>query len=296
MKVQTLHKNTVFAPKKTLRIKGKLVRLEKPLIMGILNVNPDSFYDGGRYNSVDQAVNRAEQMLAEGVDILDIGGMSSRPGAEIISVDTELSRVLPALEAIFKRFPDIIVSIDTIHAEVARQSVQVGAAIVNDISAGRLDEAMIETVASLKVPYIMMHMRGTPQTMKSLCHYEDLIREMIDYFQKRMELCKQAGINDLIIDPGFGFSKTISQNFFLLSKLQELKLLDLPMLAGLSRKSMIWKSLNISSQEALNGSTALHMYALRQGVGILRVHDVAEAKQVIALQQLLSKASNAAFS
>ncbi len=288
MKFQSLHKNSVFDPKKTLRVKGNIWELHGPRIMGILNVNPDSFYDGGKYNSAEQALIRAEKMIKEGADIIDIGGMSSRPGAEIISEELELSRVMPVITEINNRFPKAIMSIDTIHAKVAKEAVQAGAAIVNDISAGKLDAQMIETVAMLQVPYIMMHMRGTPATMKQHCEYDDLLTDMLRYFDQRIQVALAAGIKDIILDPGFGFSKTLQQNFELLAKLDRLKLLEFPLLAGLSRKSMIWKSLDISPADALNGSTALHMLALQKGANFLRVHDVAQAKEVVTLFNLLS--------
>jgi dihydropteroate synthase len=251
--------------------------------MGILNVTPDSFYEGSRHTTTDKVVAQAEKMLAEGADILDIGGYSSRPGATDISVDEEKARVIPAIEAIRKAFPGTFISIDTFRAEVAEAAVQAGASIINDISGGSLDDKMFVTAATLKVPYILMHMRGTPQTMKQLTSYDNLIVELVTYFEQKVAQLRAAGVVDIIIDPGFGFAKTTEQNFTLLRNLNEFSLFELPVLVGLSRKSMTYKTLGVEATEALPGTIALNTLALLQGASILRVHDVKEAVQTIKL-------------
>ncbi len=258
------------------------------MVMGIVNLTPDSFYEGSRIQSNDLDFGkRIETMVEDGVDILDLGGYSSRPGAKDISVEEELDRVLPAIKWVAQEFPDIPISIDTFRAEVAKESILNGANIVNDISAGELDSEMIETVGSLKVPYIAMHMRGNPRTMQSQSKYSDLIPEILYYFSEKLDQFKFFGINDVVIDVGFGFAKSIDQNYELLKNLSVFKSLSCPMLVGLSRKSMIYKTLNITSEEALNGTTALHMVALRNGGNILRVHDVKEARETIELYKKL---------
>ncbi|MCR9182107.1 MAG: dihydropteroate synthase [Flavobacteriaceae bacterium] len=267
----------------TLNCKGTLIDLSTPKVMGILNVTPDSFYDGGTLKDDSALLGQAEIMLREGATFLDVGGYSSRPGAIAISVEEELQRVLPAIQLILREFPDALISVDSFRSEVALQSVEAGAALVNDISAGLLDEVMLPTVAKLQVPYVMMHMRGTPQTMKNLTDYEDVTLEVLRYFSERIAAARQAGINDIIADPGFGFAKTITQNFELLSKLELFKNLNVPFLAGLSRKSMIYKTLNTTPHEALNGTTVLNSIALLKGASILRVHDVKEAVECVRL-------------
>lgn len=256
--------------------------------MGILNITPDSFFKGSRFTTESEILTQTEKMLSEGATFIDVGGYSSRPGAEDISVEEERSRALKAINAILTEFPKTIISIDTFRSEVAKQAVLEGASIINDISAGELDPKMLETVAALKVPYIAMHMRGTPQTMKELTSYTNLVKDVVDYFIEKINHLKALGINDIIIDPGFGFAKTIDQNFELLAHLDHLKNLDRPILAGLSRKSMIWKTLSITADETLNGTTALNMTALLKGVSILRVHDVKEAVEAIKLNAKLS--------
>jgi dihydropteroate synthase len=251
--------------------------------MGVINATPDSFYSLSRKQTEKDILNEAEKMLLEGADFLDIGGYSSRPEADDISVDEERKRVLSPIQLIKKHLPEAIISIDTFRSEIARQSVESGAAMVNDISGGQLDPDMISEVAKLKVPYVAMHMKGTPQTMKNHAHYDDLLREIIYFFSGVLEKCRQVGINDLLVDPGFGFAKTIQHNFELISKLDILKVLERPLLVGLSRKSMIYKTLSISSKEALNGTTVLNTLALLKGASILRVHDVREAKQIVTL-------------
>jgi len=267
----------------TITCKGKLIDFETPKVMGILNITPDSFYDESRNTSPDILLKKAEVMLEEGATFLDVGGYSSRPGAEDISPDEELKRVLPAIEILLKNFPDALISVDTFRSKVAERSIQAGAALINDISAGNLDLEMMQVIARHQVPYIMMHMRGTPQTMKDLNSYEDLTQEVLFYFSEKIKAARTLGINDLIIDPGFGFSKNIAQNFELLSRLELFEILELPVLAGLSRKSTIYKTLNCTPGEALNGTTVLNTLALTKGADILRVHDVKEAMETVKL-------------
>jgi dihydropteroate synthase len=272
---------------KSLNIRGKLVDLSTPLVMGILNVTPDSFFDGGNFTTESAILNRVEKMLSEGASIIDVGGYSSRPDAADITEKEEINRSVSAIKLITKKFPTAILSIDTFRSEVARQAVLEGAALVNDISAGELDQKMFSTVTNLKVPYIVMHMRGNPQTMKNLTVYENLMREIIDYFHAKISTLTALGISDIIIDPGFGFAKTIEQNFHLLKLLDHFKILDKPMLVGLSRKSMIWKTLEGTPEDALNGTTALNVVALLAGANIIRVHDIKEAVEVVKLYSKL---------
>ncbi|MFO7718983.1 MAG: dihydropteroate synthase [Gillisia sp.] len=267
----------------TITCKGKLIDFKTPKVMGILNITPDSFYDESRNASPDVLLKKAEVMLEQGATFLDVGGYSSRPGAEDISQDEELKRVLPAIEILLKNFPDALISVDTFRSKVAERSIQAGAALVNDISAGNLDLEMMQVIARHQVPYIMMHMRGTPQTMKDLNSYEDVTQEVLFYFSEKIKAARTLGINDLIIDPGFGFSKNIAQNFELLSNLELFEVLELPVLAGLSRKSTIYKTLNCTPNEALNGTTVLNTLALTKGADILRVHDVKEAMEIVKL-------------
>ncbi len=274
----------------SLNCKGKLVSINQPLIMGIINVNHDSFYAGSRVNSEHKILDKATQMIHDGADILDIGGQSTRPRSKRISADEELSHVLPAIELIKESFEKIILSIDTYYAQVARSAVAAGASIVNDISAGNMDEAMIDTVAALGIPYIAMHMKGVPETMQQQTLYDDVTKEVLDFFIKKIDQCRKAGIKDIIIDPGFGFGKNITHNFNLLKNLSVFKVLDVPILAGISRKSTVYKTLNISAEEALNGSTVLNTIALQNGANILRVHDVKEAKEIVTLLDAYGKA------
>ena len=272
----------------TLNCKGQLLDLSRPVVMGILNITPDSFFDGGKYPDEASILQQAENMLREGASILDIGGASSRPGAAEVSESEEMLRILPAIEAIQKNFPNAIVSVDPWRAKVADAAVQAGASIVNDISAGNLDPKMIATVDELGVPYILMHMQGAPDTMQQKPHYEDVVTEVLDFFIKKIEVLHGLGVKDIVLDPGFGFGKTVEHNYTLLKNLHVFQnVLGLPVLAGLSRKSMICKPLGIKPAGALNGTTALHMVALQQGASILRVHDVREAMEVIKLWQLL---------
>ncbi len=274
-------------PRLTLNCRGTLLSLHSPQVMGILNVTPDSFFDGGRYTRQDALLRQAEQMLKEGAAILDIGGMSSRPGAEIISVEEELQRVLPAIEALHQAFPQAILSIDTIRGRVAEEAVGAGAAIVNDISAGAFDESMYPTVARLQVPYILMHMKGSPKTMQDNPDYEDVVQTVLDFFIAEVGKLRALDVHDIVLDPGFGFGKTVEHNYQLLKQMHLFKILDLPLLAGLSRKSMINKVLKTKPEQALNGTTALNMVALQQGAKILRVHDVRPAMEAVKLWQQL---------
>lgn len=251
--------------------------------MGILNVTPDSFYDGGRFLSEHSVLKQTEKMLSEGADFIDVGGYSSRPGAKDISEQEERERCLKAILAITKQFPGTIISIDTFRSTVAEAAVEAGASMVNDIAGGNLDPEMLKTISRLRVPYVLMHMRGTPQTMSSQTQYTHLLKEMIDYFHEKTRLLRDFEVKDVIIDPGFGFSKTIEQNFSILKNMEKFSILGKPVLVGLSRKSMIWKTLGVRAGEALNGSTALHTIALSKGADILRVHDVKEAREVIKL-------------
>lgn len=267
----------------TINCNGQLIDLSTPKVMGVLNVTPDSFYDGGSISDDKTLMTKVETMLNDGATFIDIGGYSSRPGADDIAVIEEIKRVIPKIELIIKHFPEVLISVDTFRSEVAAKAIKSGAALVNDISAGILDDQMIPVVGNLGVPYIMMHMRGTPQTMKQLSDYDDIIKDINLYFAKRIALAIEHKINDIIIDPGFGFAKSIDQNFELLKNLELLKIVGRPILAGVSRKSMIYKTLNVTSKEALNGTTALNMLALNNGASILRVHDVKEAMECIAL-------------
>ncbi len=272
---------------RTLNCKGTLIDLTIPKVMGIINVTPDSFYDGGKTTHLNEILRQAETMLNEGATFLDIGGYSSRPGAEEISETEELKRVLPAIEGILKEFPKAILSIDSFRSEVVKKSVETGAAIVNDISGGSIDSEMFKTVSKLKIPFIMMHMRGTPQTMAKLTDYENITKEVLNYFSEKIAHARTLGIDDIIADPGFGFAKTRQQNFELLNNLELFKQLEIPYLVGVSRKSMIYKTLNTSVEQALNGTTALHSVALLKGASILRVHDVMEAVDCISLLENL---------
>jgi len=263
---------------------GNLIDLTTPKVMGILNVTPNSFYDGGKHKEINSIIHQVDKMLSEGADFIYIGAYSSKPSAEFVSEEEEIKRLVPIVKSLVETFPNIILSVDTFRAQVAKASVEHGVAMVNDISAGLLDDKMLETVAALKVPYIMMHMRGNPQTMQSLTDYEDVVKELIFYFSERLQKARSFGISDIIIDPGFGFfSKTLEQNYEVLHKMELFSMLELPLLAGISRKSMIYKVLEGSPQEALNGTSVLNTIALQKGAKILRVHDVKEAVECIKL-------------
>lgn len=271
----------------TINCKGKLIDLSSPKVMGILNITPDSFYDGGMYKNEKDILNKVENMLNEGATFIDVGAYSSRPNADHVSETDELKRILPIVDLILKVFPETLLSIDTFRSKVAKSCIEAGACMINDISAGKLDNNMLQTIADLNVPYIMMHMRGTPQNMQQQTHYDDLIKDIIFYFSERIAAAKELGIIDLIVDPGFGFAKTLEQNFEILNQLELFKMLDKPILAGISRKSMIYKTLETSAKEALNGTTVLNTVALQKGASILRVHDVKEAMECVKLTRLL---------
>jgi dihydropteroate synthase len=272
-----------------MNLRGRLLDLQQPVVMGILNVTPDSFFDGGRYLPIDALLRQAGKMLDEGAQLLDIGGASSRPGAELVPEDLEKQRVVPGIEAILKRFPETLISIDTWRAGVAQAAVEAGAGMLNDISAGRMDPALYETLAQLNtryggIPYILTHMRGIPQTMQQNPHYEDVVTEVLDFFIAEIAKLRALNIADIVLDPGFGFGKTLEHNYALLKNLQAFNAVTgLPVLAGISRKSMICKVLKVKPEHALNGTTALHMVALQQGARILRAHDVKEAVETIRL-------------
>jgi len=270
--------------------KGKLIDLTIPKIMGILNLTPDSFYDGGLYNNIDRALAQTEKMLLEGATFIDVGGASSKPGSVEITVDEELARVLPVIEKIHKKFPDTLISIDTYRSDVAQQAVARGAAMVNDISGGNLDAKMLKTVGALGVPFVAMHMQGKPQNMQDKPSYNNILTDIRSFFAAKVDAAHKAGIHDIIIDPGFGFGKTLEHNYTLLKYLSSIQVDGIPMLIGVSRKSMIYKLLHIEVAEAGNGTSVLNTVALQQGVQILRVHDVKEAHQAV---QLIEKLKNA---
>jgi dihydropteroate synthase len=273
-----------FLPVETmLQSKGRLLGLSRPVVMGILNATPDSFYNKGRESTVSELLKKAERMMKEGAVIIDVGGASTKPGAAIIDVNEELERVLPVVENIHQRFPEVWLSVDTYHARVAEETVCAGASIVNDVSSGSIDENMLATVAKLKIPYIAMHMQGTPETMQQNPVYEDVVYEVRDYLRVKCDEASKAGITNIIIDPGFGFGKTLEHNIVLLKALHTFRMLGKPVLAGLSRKSIVCKTLGITPEEALNGTTAYHLLALQQGAKILRAHDVKEAVEVVKI-------------
>jgi dihydropteroate synthase len=272
----------------TINCKGELIDLTSPKVMGILNITPDSFYDGGKHRNEHDILLHVEDMLNEGATFIDVGAYSSKPNASYVSEEEELERIVPIVTSILKRFPSILLSIDTFRAKVAKQCVENGAALINDISAGKLDKAMLPIIADLHVPFIMMHMRGTPQNMQTQTDYNNLTKEILFYFSERIAQARGLGIVDVIVDPGFGFAKTKEQNFELLNNLELFKMIELPILAGVSRKSMIYKTLNSSPREALNGTTVLNTIALQKGANILRVHDVKEAVECITLVESLN--------
>ncbi|KAB7531403.1 dihydropteroate synthase [Flagellimonas olearia] len=271
----------------TINCKGELIDLTVPKVMGILNLTPDSFFDGGTYKDESSILNQVDYMLNHGATFIDMGAYSSRPGAEHVNEDEELKRMLPVIELILKKFPDTLISVDTFRSKVASESLERGAAIINDISAGNLDEEMFKTVAQHQVPYIMMHLKGTPQSMQKEATYTDLIKDLRHYFSEKVQEATSQKINDIIIDPGFGFAKTTEQNYTLLNHLDLFKTFDLPLLIGLSRKSMIYKVLDSNPKEALNGTTSLHTIALLKGANILRAHDVKEAMECVKLVSAL---------
>ena len=282
-------KDTFLNRKVTLNLKGELIDLSSPCVMGILNLTPDSFYSNSRISTIDLALKRAETCLEEGALFIDIGAYSSRPGADEISTDEELKRIVPVVAAISERFPEAKLSIDTFRARVARETIEAGAHIINDISGGTLDEGLFETVAALNVPYILMHMQGNPQTMQQDPVYENIGLEVVDYFAEKVNILKRLGVKDIILDPGFGFAKTIAHNYQLLNQLENLDLFELPVLVGFSRKSMIYNFLGITPETALNGTTVLNTLALQKGASILRVHDVSAAAECIALVEKMQE-------
>lgn len=272
----------------TINCKGKLIDLSSPKVMGIINVTPDSFFDGGVYKDESTILNQVETMLNAGATFIDVGGYSSRPNADNVSEKEELQRVIPVIKLILKHFSETLISVDTFRSNVAKKSIEAGAALINDISAGWLDENMLSTVGNLGVPYIMMHMRGNPKTMQQQTEYKDLVKDVTSYFAERITAAHAQKINDIIIDPGFGFAKNLEQNYELLQKMDVLQIIGKPILAGISRKSMIYKTLNTTSSNALNGTTALHMVALQKGAKLLRVHDVKEAMECVTLYNQLN--------
>jgi len=273
----------------TLNCNGRLLTVDKPLVMGIINATPDSFYSSSRHLTIDTVLEKADQMVAEGADIIDIGGQSTRPGSERVPEAEERERVLPFIHALVSRYPGIVISVDTFYASVAKAAVETGAGLINDISAGCIDSDLIDTVAALKVPYVLMHMKGTPESMQQNPVYENVTKEVLDFFIHKTAELKQKGINDIIVDPGFGFGKTIEHNFELLQQLDIFSLLNRPLLAGISRKSTIWRTLGVTAEEALNGTTVLNTVALMKGASVLRVHDVKEAREAVTLIGKLKK-------
>lgn len=276
-------KDTFLNRKTTLKVKGKLLDLSRPCAMGILNLTADSFYKNNRFSSVEQALLRAETIIEEGGKIIDIGAYSSRPGATDVTEQEERDRIIPVIEAVCKAFPDTLLSVDTFRANVARAAVNAGAHMINDISAGEMDEAMFQTIAELKVPYIIMHMKGTPKTMQQHTTYQNIMLEIIEYFDDKISRLAALGVTDIVLDPGFGFAKTLDQNYEVLKQMESLKIFELPVLAGLSRKSMIYKVLGGGPEQALDGTITLNTIALLNGASILRVHDVKAATASITL-------------
>lgn len=272
----------------TLNCKGRLLVIKQPVVMGIININPDSFYSGSRQLTIDSSLKVAEQMIRDGATILDVGGQSTRPGSDLIDENTESDRVVPVIGAISEQFPEVFISVDTFYSKVAKESVAAGASIINDISAGSMDPNLLDTVATLNVPYILMHMQGTPQTMQQNPEYNDVTREVLDFLIQKLELLRAKGIKDIMIDPGFGFGKTIGHNFTLVKNLSLFKILDCPLLLGISRKGMIYKTLETNADNALNGTTVLNTIGLQNGATILRVHDVKEAMEAIKLAELVA--------
>lgn len=275
----------------SINCRGRLLTMDEPLVMGIINATPDSFYEGHLHAGMEEIVSLAGNMLAAGAAILDVGGLSTRPGSRPVSIEEETGRVVPVIRSILEKYPDAVISVDTYNSAVAMASVEAGASIVNDISAGNLDKNMLPTVARLQTPYICMHMKGTPETMQQQPDYDDVVKEVLDFFITKTDACTRLGIKDIIIDPGFGFGKSIPHNFQLLKKMELFSILNRPLLAGLSRKSSIYKTLGTSAAEALNGTTVLNTIALMHGASILRVHDVKEAKEAVTLYSAYKKAT-----
>ena len=274
-----------FYPKKTIRVKGKLLDLSTPKIMGIINCTPDSFYKNSRFDSLSSILSEVEKKINEGADIIDLGGYSSRPNAENVSVDEEIKRIIPIVVELRKNFPELIISIDTFRGKVADEALSVGADIINDIGAFNLDSAMLDTLIKYKCPYILMHMKGNPQNMQKQAHYDFIFKEIVLFFSEKIKILLENGINDIILDPGFGFAKTMEQNYSLLEKLQDFSFLNHPILVGVSRKSMIYNALNTSPEESLNGTSILNTLSISKGASFLRVHDVKEAREIITLME-----------
>lgn len=271
----------------TININGELIDFNTPKIAGILNVTEDSFFDGGKHYTCNQALKQAEKLLTEGADFIDIGGQSTRPGAKFLSAEEELKRVIPVIKQIKKEFPTSKISVDTFWAKVAEETVNEGAGMINDISAGSIDHNMFPTIGRLKVPYVLMHMRGTPQTMSQLTDYKDLILDINYFFSEKIKELRELGVNDILLDPGFGFSKTLEQNYKLMKNLDKFTIFNLPLYVGISRKGMMYKLFNTSAREVLSATSALHLYALEHKANLLRVHDVKEAKEMIKLWEML---------
>jgi dihydropteroate synthase len=284
--------DSFFETKSTINCRGKIINLSTPLVMGVVNLGPDSFYDGGKYITKWDVMKRVEKLLSEGAAILDLGAATTRPGAQLVDAATERKRLMPALDVVVKEFPEAIISIDTYNSVIAREAIEKGAHIINDISAGTFDPLMFPTIAHLQVPYIIMHIKGTPENMQVNPVYDDLIREITLYFAEKVSQLRALGVHDLIIDPGFGFGKTVEDNYRLLNKLDYFKIFELPILAGISRKSMVNRVLKTDPAKALNGTTILNTIALQKGASILRVHDAREALEAVKIVEMLQKYNN----
>lgn len=282
-----MHSHTFFSHRQTINLKGRLLSLHSPVVMGILNITPDSFYESSRFMKLEHVVKRMGEMLDQGGHIIDVGGVSSRPGAGLVSEEEEEKRLLPVVERLVKEFPQAILSVDTFRASIAEKAIESGAAMINDISAGRLDKNMMDTIARLKVPYVLMHMQGTPGNMQKAPRYSDVVMDISHFLGEKLMELRKKGVEDVIVDPGFGFGKTLEHNYELLKGLKHFEVLECPVLVGVSRKSMINKLLNTSPEAALNGTTALHMAALENGARILRAHDVKEALETIIIWKKL---------
>lgn len=282
-------KDTYLLDNYSINFNGNLLNLNTPIVMSILNTTPDSFFDGGNYNTLDGALKKVEKDLELGATIIDIGGYSTRPNGNDVSTDEEIKRTIPYIEEIIKRFPNVNLSIDTFRGKVASLALQAGAGMINDISAWNIDNEMIDVILKYKVPYVLMHMKGNPKTMQNRPHYKNLIKDILDFFVKKIDILKSNGLNDIIIDPGFGFGKTVAHNYSILSNLNSFKILNLPILVGISHKSMIYKKLKISKLNTINGTTALNMYSLSKGAKILRVHDVKQAMECIILSEAINE-------
>jgi dihydropteroate synthase len=287
-----MSQDTFFETKSTINCRGKIINLSTPLVMGIVNLGPDSFFDGGKYTTRWEVLKRADKLLSDGADILDLGAATTRPGASLVDTQTERKRLMPALELVVKEFPNAIISIDTYNSVIAREAIERGAHIINDISAGEFDPLMFATIAHLQVPYIIMHIKGVPENMQIDPSYEDLVREITLYFAEKISRLRELGVHDIIIDPGFGFGKNVEDNYKLLNKLDYFKIFELPILAGFSRKSMINRVIKTDPSRALNGTTVLNTIALEKGASILRVHDAREAWEAIRIVEMLQKSND----